>query len=297
MSSIPKTAVLGETGFLAEENAQRLLSIFMEAGMTCLAQLRAVVESELRSRRQDEGLFDRYYKSGLVSISQWPISMVRSEIADIEAHYPEMQKLHQFVFISVISEAAYTSTMEHFSVPPVVDVYHSFLRRLVGETDVQRGVSFLEQPLIYRKVVFVQAFRNAYHDLAQKHYVAPPSFKDTAFSLRSRKPGAAFAQGSPPAQEDDAQSQVETLGAADDALSKGSGKSRLHTAMSVVSQGKELAEAREGEKSVLLLNSPATLMEQEEPPGPGEAPPRAPSALQEGIRQLQDKAGQASEAP
>ena len=291
MSSIPKTAVLGETGFLAEENAQRLLSIFMEAGMTCLAQLRAVVESELRSRHQDEGLFDRYYKSGLVSISQWPINMVRSEIADIEAHYPEMQKLHQFVFISVISEAAYASTMEHFSVPPVVDVYHGFLRRLVGETDVQRGVSFLEQPLIYRKVVFVQAFRNAYHDLAQKHYVAPPGFKDAAFSLRNRKPGAASAQ------EDDAQSRAETRGAADDALSKGSGKSRLHAAMSVVSQGKELAEPREGEKSVLLLNSPATLLEQEEPPGPSDAPPRPPSALQEGIRQLQDKAGQASEAP
>lgn len=309
---MPVTLVAGEAGLLAEENAQRLLSIFMEAGMSCLVQLHKVVETQLKAKSRDDALFVKYYRNGLSSIAQWPSTMVRGEIADIEAHYPELQKLHQFVFISVMNEAAYASAMENFSVPPVFDAYHGFLKRLVGETDVQRGGSFLDLPLIYRKVVFVQAFRNAYHDLAQKHYIAPPAplVERPSQKRAPRAPLAGPGLRSESARDggSSAASQPD-----DDAGSgKPSRRSRLQDAIALAATAGQEPSAppalKYGEKSVLLLNSPATLLQPEEPP-PGrredcgsedEAEPKAPtSALQEGIRSLQkrDKEATGREEP
>lgn len=298
---MPVTLVAGEAGLLAEENAQRLLSIFMEAGMSCLVQLHKVVETQLKEKNRDDALFVKYYRSGLSSIAQWPSTMVRGEIADIEAHYPELQKLHQFVFISVMSDAAYASAMENFTVPPVFDAYHGFLKRLVGETDVQRGGSFLDLPLIYRKVVFVQAFRNAYHDLAQKHYIAPPASLE--WPSQKRAPLAPLV--SPGLRSESARgggSSAASQPDEDAGSGKPSRRSRLQDAIALAATvGKELSAPpalKNGEKSVLLLNSPATLLQPEEPP-PGRregcgseeaAESKAPSsALQEGIRSLQQR--------
>jgi hypothetical protein len=298
MSSIPAALVAGEAGLLAEENAQRLLSIFMEAGMSCLVQLHKVVETQLKAKGRDDALFARYYRNGLASIAQWPSTMVRGEIADIEAHYPELQKLHQFVFITVMSEAACASAMENFTVPPVFDAYHGFLKRLVGETDVQRGGSFLELPLIYRKVVFVHAFRNSYHDLAQKHYLAPPAPLLERAAGQRRSPLVAPARGQP-ARDDESVAAPSSSRPDEGAGSRASGRSRLHDAIALAAAaGKEEPPAcspglKNGEKSVLLLNSPATLLSPAEAPAPEEAlkpePAASPSALQEGIRSLQQR--------
>jgi hypothetical protein len=171
MSSLvasPGLAVSGDVGVLAEENAQRLISIFMEAGMSCLLHLRDVVEKELRSKGKDLTTFPKFYKSGLASIGQWSSDMLQGEVADIEAQYPETRKLHQFVFVSVLSEAVYSNGMTNLMIPSVSETYHSFLKRLVGNADVQRGAQFLEMPLCHRRVVFLDAFRNAYHDMARK---------------------------------------------------------------------------------------------------------------------------------
>ena len=290
MSSIPVTLVAGEAGLLAEENAQRLLSIFMEAGMSCLVQLRTVVDTQLKAKSRDDALFNKYYRSGLASIAQWPSAMVRGEIADIEAHYPELQKLHQFVFISVMSEAAYASAMENFTVPPVFDAYHGFLKRLVGEADVQRGGSFLELPLIYRKVVFVEAFRNAYHDLAQKHYITPPGFTDRTTAKKASLPATPSTSGR------GEQESVAPSASQSDEGSREGRKSRLHDAIAAASKDPVL---KNGEKSVLLLHSPGTLLRADEagdskrdevpaqaPEEDAEAAKHPRSVLQEGINQL-----------
>jgi len=171
MSSItlsPTLAVSGDVGVLAEENAQRLISIYMEAGMSCILHLRDVVEKELRSKGKDLTTFPKFYKFGLASIGQWSTDMLQAEVADIEAQYPETRKLHQFVFVSVLSEAVYSNGTSNLVIPSISETYHAFLKRLVGSSDVQRGTQFLEMPLCHRRVVFLDAFRNAYHDMARK---------------------------------------------------------------------------------------------------------------------------------
>jgi len=195
MSSLvasPGLAVSGDVGVLAEENAQRLISIFMEAGMSCILHLRDVVEKELRSKGKDLTTFHKFYKSGLASIGQWSSDMLQGEVSDIEAQYPETRKLHQFVFVSVLSEAVYSNGMANLMIPSVSETYHSFLKRLVGNSDVQRGVHFLEMPLCHRRVVFLDAFRNAYHDMARKCASAQAeSMASQAVSTRTASAAAA----------------------------------------------------------------------------------------------------------
>lgn len=164
----PSLAVTGDVGVLAEENAQRLISIFMEAGMSCILHLKDVVEKELRSKGKDLSSFQKFYVAGLSSIGHWSSDMLQGEVADIEAQYPETRKLHQFVFVSILSEAVYSNSMANLVIPSISETYHAFLKRLVNTSDVQRGTIFLEMPLCHRRVVFLEAFRNAYHDMARK---------------------------------------------------------------------------------------------------------------------------------
>jgi hypothetical protein len=168
LSVSPTLAVSGDVGVLAEENAQRLVSIYMEAGMSCILHLRDVVEKELRSKGKDLTTFPKFYKSGLASIGQWSSDMLQGEVSDIEAQYPETRKLHHFVFVSVLSEAVYSNGMTNLMIPSIAETYHAFLKRLVGNSDVQRGVQFFDMPPGHRRVVFLEAFRNAYHDMARK---------------------------------------------------------------------------------------------------------------------------------
>ena len=292
MSPLLTSLVSGEAGLLADENAQRLLSIFMEAGMSCLAQLKSVVDAQLRARGKDEALFNKYYTNGLTSISQWPTTMLRGEIADIEAHYPELQKLHQFVLLSVLSESPLApSSMESLSIPPVADAYHGFLKRLVCEADVQRGGAFLDLPLIYRKVVFVQAFRNAYHDLAQKYHSALPQLKPGSFTSK-------LAASKKDQEEDQGSVAHSQSTAGEEVASERKHKSRLHKAIAAASEGSFGATPRpNGDKSVLLLNSPASLLHEElEDASKDAAISPKTSALQEGIRTVQQcKEGKQSE--
>jgi hypothetical protein len=285
MQALGNPSFSGETGFLAEENAQRLLSIFLEAGMSCLTQLSSVVEVQLKAKALDDKNFLKFYRSGLMSIAQWPAGMLRAEISDLEAHYPELQKLHQYVVVSILSEATYASALSTWAVPPLEDAYHGFLKRLVAEVDVQRGAAFLEMPLIYRKVVFVQAFRNAYHDLCQKYTPAAPSPERKPLGLQQR--------------EEDKDAAV-----LEDAQSCASGQARkpssLFEAMEVVSHRTTLRNAvepsvKDGSKKVFLHNSPATLHQDDEKPPEG-VDDKQQTALQKGINclQLVDKADKES---
>jgi hypothetical protein len=82
--------------------------------------------------------------------------------------------------------------MANLMIPSVSETYHSFLKRLVGNSDVQRGVHFLEMPLCHRRVVFLDAFRNAYHDMARKCASAQAeSMASQAVSTRTASAAAA----------------------------------------------------------------------------------------------------------
>lgn len=302
MQALNHPLVSGETGCLADENAQRLLSIFVEAGMSCLQQLSSVVEAQLKAKAQDEKTFLKFYRAGLTSITQWNSTMLRAEISDMETHYPELQKLHQYVIVSILSEASYASSLSSLSIPPLEDAYHIFLKRLVSEADVQRGVAFLGMPLLYRKVVFVQAFRNAYHDLCQKYIpVAKPEQKHLLAFRSERAPevGEEWAsQSCASGEKKKASSLVEAM----EVVSRGPARS------AAAPDAFEPASAKDGSKTVFLHNSPATLLQEEAEEEDGEvasAPPppspeRKQTPLQQGISslRLQDKKpGARSEEP
>lgn len=165
MSSIaPSLAVSGDVGILADENAQRLVSIFSEAVTACLQELREMVEIRLKGSPG----FQIQYAKGLASIRNFSSEVLQGEIARLEAKYPETRKLHQFVFINTLSEAAYAQTIPSLVVPPMAETYHCFLKRVISSSDVQRGQSFFDAPLFQRRVVFLDAFRNAFHDVARR---------------------------------------------------------------------------------------------------------------------------------
>lgn len=196
LASNPMLAVSGEVGCLAEENAQRLISIFIEAAMSCLGSMRDVVDSKLRAggKIPSQAATQQLYASCLATVRTWSIDTLHDEIAQIEAMYPETQKLHQFVVVSVLSEAVYAEGMTSMHVPPVGETYHVFLKRVASSSDVQR-LSFFELTLCQRRVVFLEAFRNAFHDIARRCATMRPELTVSAAARASRRSEAACAFG------------------------------------------------------------------------------------------------------
>ena len=157
-------AVTGDVGVLAEENAQRLVSIFAEAATSCLGSLHEVAEA----RSKPGAVRLQAYARGLASVRNWSLDMLNAEIARLEAQYPETATLHRFVVISMLSEAAYAHAIASLHVPPLAETYHAFLKRVFACSDTQDVARFLDAPLAQRRVVFIDAFRNAYHDVARR---------------------------------------------------------------------------------------------------------------------------------
>jgi len=271
----PSLAVSGDVGVLADENAQRLVSIFMEAGMSCLQNLRDVVENGLRSKAKDLSSFSRLYSSGLASILNWSSEMLQGEVADMEAQYPETRKLHQFVFVSILSEAAYSNVaVGNFTIPSVPETYHAFLRRIVSSHDVRKGVAFMDSPLFQKRVVFLDCFRNAYHDMARRYAssqadlpVVPSLIQKAAHHQLTSS--AEFHEGLLDAPETklraaggkifSAATKSATSAAASSELESKPSKnsSRLRRAMMEEAQGKEPADSK----------VPASVVEDKEGPG------------------------------
>jgi len=156
--------VTGDVGMLAEENAQRLVSIFSEHAMSCLASFRQVAES----RGSDAATVQKNCTRGLASVRHWSVDVLNEEVAAMEALYPETFSLHRFVTVAAISELASLEPVSGVVVPPLPETYHAFLKRLVASPDLSRLVAFLESPMAHRRVVFLDAFRNAYHDMARR---------------------------------------------------------------------------------------------------------------------------------
>ena len=160
MSAAPSHVATGEVGLLADENAQRLCSIFGEAGYRCLVDLRDLSAAHGPER------FDRLFRVGLDTVASWGTELLREETLRLETQYPELPALFAFVYLTLVelSHAA----VEELEVPPVEEVYHAFMRRVASAPDVGRGRGFFELSHACRRATFVEALRNALHDVLQR---------------------------------------------------------------------------------------------------------------------------------
>lgn len=171
---MPSTELLasGEVGLLADENAQRLCSLFSEAAWECLLTLRDMS----LSRGAGTARFKELYAAGLASVSTWNAEVVREEVVRLEARYPEAVTIFQYVYVLLAKEVGddpQSALTDAF--PPLEEVYHIFLRRVCASPDVLAGASFFSEPMIQRRVVFLECFRNAMHDVLRRRTRGRPA--------------------------------------------------------------------------------------------------------------------------
>lgn len=183
--ALPPLTVTGDVGFLADENAQRLVSIYVEEISDTLTCLREAVHSHVRLTK---GACPRAtFERGLAVLQQCSADALVEQVAAMQARYPETDVLHRYVLVSLLSEAAYAEAMTSLVLPTVVETYHAFARRVALHPDARQGLAFLDQPLAARRVVYLDAFRNAMHDQA-RHYAGR--------QVTARPPQSLFQPGS-----------------------------------------------------------------------------------------------------
>lgn len=204
--------VSGDVGMLADENAQRLVSIFQEGATLFLVDVKEAVLAA-NPVKQQQVAFVRF----LATARGWTQDVTQPVVAKLEATYPETSVLHRYVVISVLSEAAYAQGITVLNVPPVAEAFNVFLQRVTSSSDVQDVPHFLAAPLAHRRVVFLEAFRNAYHDVARRHLVSQNGAVVLPL-LRASRPQST--------QPDDRSSVAESVAP---------GRSRLREAMYVTS--------------------------------------------------------------
>lgn len=166
------SAASGDVGLLSDENAQRLCSIFSESAWNCLLTLREM------SQRHGPARFKDLYLAGLSCVRNWNADVVKEEVVRMQAQYPESDTIFQYVYVLLIKEvgddthSATTGTM----FPSVEEAYHVFLCRLCASPDVcSNGEAFFLQPLLERRAVYIECFRNAMHDILRRRTGGRPA--------------------------------------------------------------------------------------------------------------------------
>jgi len=258
-SSLPAPAALavsGDVGFLADENAQRLVSIYIEDVSATLQCLRETVEAHLKGA--SGACVQTTFERGLAVLRQCSADSVAEQVAALQARYPETEVLHRYVLVSLLSEAAYAEGMHTLLLPSVAETYHAFTRRVASHPDVQQTLGFLQQPLAARRVVFLDAFRNAMHDQARRCIGRQPL----------RAPEAEPPSASKPGRLTEAVQAAKARSAASQTSSRGTGSST----------GEAAPPEDPTLRAVMLHDTPV-------PPGPlpadePEVPPPAASELQ-----------------
>ena len=160
--AVDRAAASGEVGLLGEEAAQRLLAIFAEAGAACLRQIHALCAAHADSK------YEALLSVGLDLVLKWDADVVHEEAVRLETAYPEVPTLHSYVHLWLLDRLCSDVELGSLSVPPVNEAYAGFMKRLVAHADVRAGVRFTESPELYRRTVYVDCFRGAYHDLLQR---------------------------------------------------------------------------------------------------------------------------------
>ena len=154
------------------EGAQRLLSVFSEFASLCLRQ----IHDMSYSHGQDK--FQALYKVGLDLVARWDGDVLHEETVRMETSYPEVPALHSFVYLWLLDQCFLDKDLGTLAVPPLPDAYAIFMRRVAQHADVAKGRVFMDHPEVFRRTVFIDAFRGAYHDLVQRRLrvarAAPP---------------------------------------------------------------------------------------------------------------------------
>jgi hypothetical protein len=164
----------GDVGIFDDEQLQRLLSIFSEAMDACLLALGDIVKKRAAGSPDKER---QLYRTGLKSIPTWNADVLRDEVARMEAAYPETRLLVRYGYIKLLSEraklrgralqpAASRETSTALSLPSLDSTYLSFLRRVCAAHEIAE-VGAVQLPRSLRRGVYLDALRNALHDLAR----------------------------------------------------------------------------------------------------------------------------------
>jgi len=160
----------GEVGLLSDENAQRLCSIFSESAWSCLATLRDM------SARHGAARFRELYTAGLSCVRNWNADVVREEVVRLQAQYPEADTVFQYVYVLLIKEVGDDATSATGpSFPSIEEAYHVYLCRLCACPDVAGGDAFFSLPLLERRIVYLDCFRNALHDVLRRRTGGRPA--------------------------------------------------------------------------------------------------------------------------
>jgi len=255
MSAQPLT-VSGDVGFLADENAQRLVSIYTEEVMDTLQCLQEAVDARLRESR---GACPRVaFERGLTVMRQCPVEALAEQVSAMQARYPETDVLHRYVLVSLLSEAAYAETMTSLVLPTIAETYHAFARRVAMHPDLKNGPAFLGQPLASRRVVFLDAFRNAMHDQAQRYanrqVTARPNLRSGG-SFGEARSAASRAPGSPGTLQAALQA-ARSRASGSDTRSRSDGADRLGPVVGAVEPRPDVAADDGSSREVLLVDTP-----------------------------------------
>jgi hypothetical protein len=162
--SCPQSHLVGDVGVLKDEEAQRLLSILGEAATGALSSLRRLAQQHPAAK------FDKLFQAGISSIGTWNAEVVREEVQKMTASYPETHDLYRYTYLSLLSNI--NPELDRFYVPALEDFHMAFIRRVCENDDVRRGTFFFALPFAHKRVLFVECFRNALHDMMRKFSLA-----------------------------------------------------------------------------------------------------------------------------
>lgn len=169
-SAASHAAVTGEVGLLADEHAQRLLSIFAEFALSCVTQLYDI------SKTHGSTSLERFFHVGLGTIQSWNSEVLREEVVRMESRYPEIQTLHDYVYLSFVADT--NVDVSSIPVPCLTKTYHAFMRKIAEHPDIRRPEMFLSLPQALRRSAYVECFRASFHEC----------LRDSGVTLMSRRP-------------------------------------------------------------------------------------------------------------
>lgn len=140
---------------------------------------------------------------GLDLVLKWDAEVVHEETVRLETAYPEVPTLHSYTYLWLLDRLCSDRDLGSLSVPPVTEAYAGFMKRLVAHSDVRAGRSFAEGPELFRRTVYVECFRGAYHDLLQRRGLWSTRTASVPIKLACPAPCT-----EPPVGPDEAASQI-----------------------------------------------------------------------------------------
>ena len=134
----------------------------------------------------------------------------------MQARYPEAETIFQYVYVLLIKEVGDdASAATGTAFPHIEEAYHVFLCRMCACPDVCKGETFFSLSLLERRIVYIECFRNALHDILRRRTGGRPAMGGPAapvFVVASvREPPELASATTPPASEDGSRRQASSF--------------------------------------------------------------------------------------